>query len=560
MPSYKRSSKNRAPALKPIALAITLLTITAGLPDVHAFEIDTGNPDLRVRWDNTLKYSAAWRTKSQSDKLTESQTALNQDDGDRNFSKGLISNRLDLLSEMDVTYQNFGARVSGAAWYDDVYNQGNDNNDPNRANSYSVRYDAFTDDTRTLHGRKGELLDAFIFGKTEIGDMPISGRIGQYAMQWGESLFYGMNGIAGGMAPIDVVKGLSVPNTQFKELIRPVQQISGQLQITPDVSLGAYYQFEWEANRLPASGSYFSSFDNIGDGNERMFIGAPVFPGGQPLAFFHGNDKEAKDSGQGGVQLRWRTETVDWGLYAIRFHDKNPQLNVRPDFANLNPQSGKAGEYYWVYPEGIEAFGASFSTTLGNYNVAGELSTRWNQPLASTNQHILAPGEVINNDSNPIYATGRTLHANISWLSSMEPSFVAQEASFVGEIAWNRVMSISKNKDAYDPNADRDATSIRVVYEPMYRQLFPGLDVSVPVGFSYTNGASGALGTGFGANNGGDINIGLKGNYLNTWNLGLTYTHYYGPENTFLDENNNYTFEQALKDRDFIAFTVSRTF
>lgn len=560
MPSYKRSSKNRAPALKPIALAITLLTITAGLPDVHAFEIDTGNPDLRVRWDNTLKYSAAWRTKSHSDKLTEGQTALNQDDGDRNFSKGLISNRLDLLSEMDVTYQNFGARVSGAAWYDDVYNQGNDNNDPNRANSYSVRYDAFTDDTRTLHGRKGELLDAFIFGKTEIGDMPISGRTGQYAMQWGESLFYGMNGIAGGMAPIDVVKGLSVPNTQFKELIRPVQQISGQLQITPDVSLGAYYQFEWEANRLPASGSYFSSFDNIGDGNERMFIGAPVFPGGQPLAFLHGNDKEAKDSGQGGVQLRWRTETVDWGLYAIRFHDKNPQLNVRPDFANLNPQSGKAGEYYWVYPEGIEAFGASFSTTLGNYNVAGELSTRWNQPLASTNQHILAPGEVINNDSNPIYATGRTLHANLSWLSSMEPSFVAQEASFVGEIAWNRVMSISKNKDAYDPNADRDATSIRVVYEPMYRQLFPGLDVSVPVGFSYTNGASGALGTGFGANNGGDINIGLKGNYLNTWNLGLTYTHYYGPENTFLDENNNYTFEQALKDRDFIAFTVSRTF
>ena len=59
---------------------------------------------------------------------------------------------------------------------------------------------------------------------------------------------------------------------------------------------------------------------------------------------------------------------------------------------------------------------------------------------------------------------------------------------------------------------------------------------------------------------GGDINIGLKGNYLNTWSLGLTYTHYYGPQNTFLDASNNYTFEQSLKDRDFIAFTVSRTF
>ncbi|WAC00186.1 MULTISPECIES: DUF1302 domain-containing protein [Pseudomonas] len=556
MLTRKGATARPLPPLKPITLAIFALAAS----QAQAMQFDTGIPDLRVRWDNTLKYSAAWRTQDASSKLTEGQTALNLDDGDRNFDKGLISNRLDLLSELDVTYGNVGARVSGAAWYDDVYNQGSDNGDPSRANSYSVDYDEFTDDTRTLHGRKGELLDAFIFGKTEIGGLPVSGRLGRYAMQWGESLFYGMNGIAGGMAPVDVVKGLSVPNTQFKELIRPVQQISGQLQLTPDVSLGAYYQFEWEANRLPAAGSYFSTDDFFGDGAERMFVGAPVFPGGQPLAFYHGNDKEAKDSGQGGVQLRWRSETVDWGLYAIRFHDKSPQLNVRPDFANLDPVSGKAGEFYWVYPEGIEALGGSFSTTLGNFNVAGELSTRWNQPLASTNQHALATDEPIDNDDNPVYATGRTLHANVSWLASLEPNFIAAESSFLGEIAWNRVMSVSKNADAVDPNADRDATSLRLVFEPMYRQIYPGLDLSVPIGASYTNGASMALGTGFGSDHGGDLNIGLKGNYLNTWSLGLTYTHYYGPENTFLDAANNYTFEQSLKDRDFIAFTVSRTF
>ena len=560
MLSCKHASTRPSLPLKPLAFAVSMLAITAGLPDAHAFEFDTGNPDIRARWDNTLKYSSAWRTKGQSDKLIDGQTSLNQDDGDRNFNKGLISNRLDLLSEMDITYKNVGARVSGAAWYDDVYNRGSDNNDPSRANSHSVAYDEFSHDTRTLHGRKGELLDAFLFGKTDVGDMQASGRVGQYAMQWGESLFYGMNGIAGGMAPVDAVKALSVPNTQFKELIRPVQQLSGQLQLTPDVSIGAYYQFEWEANRLPAEGSYFSTSDSFGEGNERMFIGAPLFPGAQPLAFYHGKDKDAKDSGQGGVQLRWRTETVDWGVYAIRFHDKNPQLNVRPDFANLNPQSGKAGEYYWVYPEGTEALGASFSTTLGNYNIAGELSTRWNQPLASTNQRTLAPGESIKNDDDPLYATGRTLHANLSWLSSLEPNFIAPEASFIGEIAWNRVMSVSKNKDAIDPNADRDATSLRLVYEPMYRQFLPGLDLSVPIGASYTNGASEALGAGFGANHGGDLNIGLKGNYLNTWSLGLTYTHYYGPENTFLDAANHYTFEQSLKDRDFLAFNVSRTF
>lgn len=549
-------NRRHLPPLKPLAVA--MLALTAGVS--QAFELDSGVPDLRVRWDNTLKYSAAWRTHDADSRLTEGQGALNLDDGDRNFGKGLISNRLDLLSELDVTWGNVGARVSGAAWYDDVYNRGTDNDAPERANSASVAYDRFTDDTRTLHGRKAELLDAFVFGKGEIADMPVSGRLGQYAMQWGESLFYGMNGIAGGMAPVDVVKGLSVPNTQFKELIRPVPQMSGQLQLTPDVSIGAYYQFQWEANRLPGAGSYFSNDDFFGEGAERMFVGAPVIPGGQPLAFYHGKDKQAKDSGQGGVQLRWRTETVDWGLYAIRFHDKSPQLNVRPDFASLNPVTGQAGEFYWVYPEDISALGGSFSTTVGNYNLAGELSTRWNQPLASTNQRPLAVGEAINNSDDPLYATGRTLHANFSWLASLEPSFVAQEASFLGEIAWNRVLSVTQNRDALDPNADRDATSLRLVYEPMYRQAFPGMDLSVPIGASYTNGASGALGTGFGTDHGGDLNIGLKGNYLNTWNLGLTYTHYYGPRNTFLDADNHTTFEQALKDRDFVAFTVSRTF
>lgn len=543
----------------PFALSLMMFGLLAG--NAQAFQFDTGNPDITTRWDNTLKYSAAWRTEGRSDKLTTGTAAVNGDDGDRNFSGGMISDRLDLLSEFDISYQNVGARVSGAAWYDDVYNKSNDNNSPGTNNSTSVDYDHFTDQTRKLHGREGEILDAFIYGKADWGDMPVSGRIGQYAMQWGESLFYGMNGIAGGMAPIDVVKGLSVPNTQFKELIRPVRQMSGQFQLTPDVSVGAYYQFEWEANRLPAAGSYFSSFDSIGNGNERLFAGDAVIPGGQPLAFYSGGNKNAQDSGQGGVQIKWRTETVDYGVYAIRYHDKSPQLLVRPDFANLNPVTGQAGEYYWVYPEGIEALGASFSTTVEQFNIAGELSTRWHQPLASTNQRTLLAGESISNDADDaLYATGHTLHANLSWLASFGPTVVAQESSFIGELAWNRTLSVTRNPDAVDPNATRDAWSLRTVYEPMYRQFFPGMDVSIPVGISYTHGASEALGTQFGTNRGGDMNIGIKGNYLNTWNLGLTYTHYYGPANTFLDENNNYTFEQSLKDRDFVAFSVSRTF
>ncbi len=541
------------------SMIFAFATVIGAAQQAHAFEIDMGDPDLRVRWDNTIKYSNAWRVKDQNSKLVDGASALNQDDGDRNFDKGLISNRLDLLSEFDVTYKNFGARLSGAAWYDDVYNRSNDNSTPSRVNSYSVDYDEFTKDTRDLHGRDAEILDAFVFAKGEIAGFHTSARLGQYAMQWGESLFYGMNAIAGGMAPIDVVKGLSVPNTQFKELIRPVQQVSGQIQLTPDVSLGAYYQFKYESSRLPGAGSYFGQEDFFGEGSERLLVSDSPIPGGAPIAFFHGKDKVAKDSGQGGLQLRWRTESVDWGLYAIRFHDKAPQFQVRPNFGALDLETGKAGEYYMVYPEGIEAAGASFSTTVNQTNIAGEISTRWNQPLASTSNRPLLVGEAIDNDRDPLYATGRTLHANLSWLHTLEPSFIAAESSLIGELAWNRTLSVTKSPDAIDPNSDRDAWAFRFVYEPTYRQIFPGLDISVPMGMSYTHGRSRAIGIAFGADRGGDMNIGINGTYHDTWKIGLNYTHYYGAGNTGLDEDGHYTFQQALKDRDFVAFSISRT-
>lgn len=552
-----------SPNLRLNALAISM-TLAAMAPSAYAFEFDTGSSDVTARWDNTLKYSGGWRLKDQSSRLVDGTTALNQDDGDRNFDKGPISNRVDLLSEFELGYKDVGFRLSGAAWYDTVYQNSNDNDAPERVNAYSSRYDHFTDDTRKVHGGDGELLDAFAFWNGTVGDYSASARAGQFAQLWGESLFYGINGIAGGMAPIDVVKAVSVPNTQFKELIRPVQQLSGQFQLTPDVMIAAYYQFEWEKTRLPAVGSYFSSSDILGDGSERLIVGQPfpAFLGGspdRPAAFYHGKDKDARDSGQGGLEVRWSTGEVDWGLYAIQFHDKQPQLLVRPgtipDFA-----SGKVGEYYWVYPEDIKAFGGSFSTTVDAFNLAGEVSTRWNQPLASTNSAPLAIDEDINNSHNPNYAVGRTLHAQFSWLAALGPSFVSQEASFLGEVAWNRVMSVTKNPDARDPNSDRDAVSLRMVYEPTYRQIFSGWDLGVPVGVSYTNGKSSALGIAFGQDHGGDMNIGLNATYLSVWKFGLTYTHYYGPENTSQDEHSNFNYQQSLKDRDFVSLSLSRTF
>ncbi|MGG5870823.1 DUF1302 domain-containing protein [Pseudomonas peli] len=559
MATRKIAASRRAPFTLTLAASLVL-----GANAAQAFQIETGNPDLSLRWDNTLKYSSAWRMKDPSDKLSESAVARNQDDGDRNFDKGLISSRLDILSELDIDYRDFGARVSGAGWYDTVYQDDNANDNPARSNQRSVAYDEFTDDTRQLHGGDVELLDAFIYWNGELAERALSVRAGRHGLIWGESLFFGANGIAGGMAPVDVVKAQSVPNTQFKEITRPVSQLSTTYQLTDDLSLGAFYQFEWEETRLPGVGSYFSTTDTIGEGNERLVVGAPfpAFLGGNPnspAAFFHGKDKKAKSSGQGGLQLRYAAETAEYGLYAIQYHDKSPKLYLKPGTGAPNFSTGQIGEFYWVYPEEIRALGASFATTVNEYSFAGEASMRWNMPLVSNGQTVL-PGVDADNDENPLYAVGRTAHVNLNVLASLGPSFISNEASLVGEIAWNRVLNVTKNRNALDPNATDDGLGIKLVYSPTYRQLFPGVDVSVPMGVSYFPlGKSSAIGA-FGPDNGGDVNIGVTATYLDRVTLGLTYTHFYGAEDTTLNSANQFNFKQSLKDRDYLAFSVKTTF
>ena len=73
-------------------------------------------------------------------------------------------------------------------------------------NQTSVPFDEFTSATRKAHGRKAELLDAFVFGKFDVEGMRTTVRLGNHALTWGESLFFGGNAIAGGMVPVDAVK------------------------------------------------------------------------------------------------------------------------------------------------------------------------------------------------------------------------------------------------------------------------------------------------------------------------------------------------------------------
>lgn len=528
----------------------------------QAFEIDTGDSELKLRWDNTVKYSAMARLEKSSAGLSRTvfgptgvvgPNNLNQDDGDNNFSRGIVSNRLDLLSELDASWRNFGARLSAAAWYDTVYNR--DNQNQSSSANHTPRNE-FPDETRDLMGRKAEILDAFVFGRFDVAGKPVTMRLGKHSLLWGESLFFGANGIAGGMAPLDLIKLQSVPSATFKEVARPTGKLSGQVQLSPEVSLGGYVAYEWEKTRLMPAGAYLSTSDTLGPGAERINAG----PTG---VFVRQSDLGARSSGQGGVQLRWRVDAIDTdlGFYAIRYHATAPS-NIWNTLSG-RPPALTASSYRWVYHEGIRAFGVSFSKTVGEWGLAGEASYRQNTPLASSGQSIIPAigvGTTYDNRGNPGYAVGETAHLQFSWIASLGPNFLSQESSFVGEVAWNRRVKVTENPQMLNPNADRSATALRFTFSPTYRQVVPGLDLTPSVGLGYAWGKSSAVGPAFGVDRGGDLSLGLGAVYLGSWNANLNFVRYLGPEGPTLDNANNAQFKQALKDRNFVTLSLRTTF
>ena len=61
-------------------LGIAVTAISSGmLQNASATSIDTGNPDIQVRWDNTIRYNLGYRVESQDDTIIGNP---NFDDGD----------------------------------------------------------------------------------------------------------------------------------------------------------------------------------------------------------------------------------------------------------------------------------------------------------------------------------------------------------------------------------------------------------------------------------------------------------------------------------------------
>ncbi|QFT23053.1 hypothetical protein FIV02_15880 [Pseudomonas sp. THAF187a] len=430
-----------APAKAGFAFAGVLPLLVAA--QAQAVEFSFADNEITGSIDTTVSYGQLWRVQGQD----KTNNDVNTNDGNRNFDTGLVSEVFKITSDLEVSYQNYGVFVRGTAFYDtqimDKRNDYYDANSPVQPSQTNPHDNTFTRETRHKAGRDAQILDAYVYGNWDVGDMPVSGRFGKQVFNWGEGLFY--RGGINTTNPVDAAK-FRLPGSEVKEVLVPVEALSFNLGLTDNLSMEAFYQFNWKETAVDPVGTYFSETDLFADGGSQAYTTsaalAPAFAAYRGIAatpalaaltglgsgpngvnnFMDastgvfkvanvGSDLNAKDDGQYGVAFRYIAEelnSTEFGFYFVNYHTKEPQIAV--DFSgyegvNMTALGGIAGSNAGAiatldaasnavarreYVEDVRMYGVSFNTTVGQASVFGELSYRPNMPIGiSTTNDIL---------------------------------------------------------------------------------------------------------------------------------------------------------------------------
>ena len=559
-----RNAREAAIAASPRLATLAAALALAFCGGAQAMEIDTGNNDFQVRFDNTVRANYGVRVESRDDKIGNSVLA---DEGDYRFDKGdSIAKRVDWLSELDVVYKKrYGLRVSGTGWFDLAYSgQSKTNPNPPFTNIPSYVGKQYSSTTRRFYeGPSAELLDAFVFGGVDIGNVPVQAKLGQHTLYWGESLLLGghLHSVSYSQNALDLQKGFATPGTEAKELFRPLNQISLQAQLSDTVSVAAQYAFDWEAARYPEGGTYLGPVDFVFNGPDRQFL-SPA------LGFaLRGEAVEPRHSGDFGLATRWSPAWLDgtMGFYYRNYSDKLPQVLL----TNVGPAN--ASRYNLIYADNVQMYGVSVAKNLFGVSTSAELSYRHNTPLFSQVLGV-APGLPERGDTKG--ARGDTVHGVVNAIGTVARTPVFDSATWIGELSFAHYTKVTSganlfnavgyapcaNKDKWDGCATRNYAGLGVGFTPNWYQVFPGVDLSAPL--TYAVGLKGNAPTVFGGNQGlGNYSIGVSADVLQKYRFDLKYIDFVG---RYKDNGTAVTavngLNTYLKDRGFVSLTFKTTF
>jgi hypothetical protein len=588
---------SRNAAFRPRALAVAIALGCSA--QAQAITFDLG--EVEGQFDSQLSIGASWSVRAAdpdfiavaSGGQASSRTA---DDGRMNFKKGeTFSKIFKGVHDLELKYRDSGVFVRGKYWYDF------ETKDESR-----LFYDIDDHNRKTAAQASGaEILDAFVYHNYSLGEQPGSVRVGKQVVSWGESTFIG-NSI-NSINPVDVA-ALRRPGAELKEGLIPVNMLYVAQSLTDSVSLEAFYQLEWDQTIVDNCGTFFST-DVIADGcDDRMVVAGPDLPPGQsdnsgPASgnnFYlpRGGDRDARDSGQFGLALRWFAKELndtEFGLYAMNYHSRGPVFSTTRTTAANPAGLGFVGAaptagYFIEYPEDIRLYGLSFQTTAGSTSLSGEVSYRPNMPLQINTTDLVfgALGLAV----SPVFESGhgqnvpgRDLHgydrravtqAQVTAVQFIDRVLGASRLTLLGEVGYNHINGIDDDVgelrfgrnavfgagqlssqatcrafNAANPDECNDrgfftshSWGYRARASLEYSNVFAGVSLTPSLAWSHDV-------AGYGPNfeeGSKAISLGLSAAYQNTYNASLSYTDFFGGD------------YNTVTDRDFVALSFGINF
>jgi hypothetical protein len=623
-----------------LPLAVSLASTLAG----PAFGVSFNIGEIEGKFDSSLSVGASWSTEKANKNLIGSNNGghgLSQtsDDGHLNFKRGeTFSKIFKGIHDLELKYGDTGVFVRGKYWYDfelkDENREFKDISDSNRKEG--------------AKSSGGQILDAFVYHNYSIGDEPGSVRLGKQVVSWGESTF--IQGGINSINPVDV-SAFRRPGAEIKEGLIPVNMFYLSQNITENLSAEGFYQLEWDQTVTDNCGTFFSQPDVISDGcdsnlavlRSQAGLAAALPAIAQPTVFNalaargvtwgnpdegaivrRGPDRDARDGGQFGVAMHYNFEPLDteFGAYFMNYHSRAPIFSGRGAPAGayspaalaaaLGPFASPAlissllplvvagnSSYYVEYPEDIQLYGLSFSTTLPTGTAwSGELSYRPNAPVQINTTDILysgitpldptvSPLQGSPDTDQPGYRRKEITQLQTTFTQFFDQVMGAERLTVVGEVGWTHVgglESTSKIRYGRDPSygpgplANGRCTSLnagtltgaaqnnlsryceddgfttanswgyraRAIWD--YNSVFAGVNLRPNVAWShdvkgYSPGPGGNFEEGRKA-----VSLGLDAEYQNTYTAALAYTNFFDGKYTTVD------------DRDFVSLSFGMNF
>ncbi|WP_181298916.1 DUF1302 domain-containing protein [Pseudomonas sp. Q2-TVG4-2] len=589
---------------KTLALAVALGIATP------AYAVTFNIGEIEGQFDSAMSIGASWSTTDRDMDLVginNGGTGYTQtgDDGRLNFKKGeTFSKIFKGIHDLELRYRDSGAFIRGKYWYDFELKDENrlfkDISDSNRKEA--------------AQSSGAQILDAFLYHNYYLGDLPGTVRVGRQVVSWGESTFIG-NSI-NSINPLDAA-AFRRPGAEIKEGLIPVNMLYVSQSVSDRLSMEAFYQLEWDQTIIDNCGTFFA-VDVAQDGCDNNYhVGNPAIAPLQPVAAMfgqgfevtpegvvlpRGGDRDARDSGQFGLALRWLGDATEYGAYFMNYHSRTP--NVSTQSAGLGtaaalpsiigtaesivPGSGSGlaqsvmlgnGQYYLEYPEDIRLYGLSFSTTLPTGTAwSGEVSYRPNAPVQINTTDVtrallnpIAPG--ISPVSSTFGADNRGYNRKeITQVQTTFTHFIDQvlgagRVTLVGEVGYAHVGGLESTSElrygrdaiygtpddagqlaAYGDDGFVTANSwgYRLRALASYSNVFAGVNLTPNLSFSHDvdgYGPNGLFNEGAKA-----VSVGVDAEYQNTYTASLSYTDFFGGD------------YNTLVDRDFLALSMGVNF